>query len=118
MGCLLAIACQMGMKVEGQVGGTGRRVEVDRQDRRVPPTARPAPSSPDPSRRTFKMAQKLASKQSQAISLKGSTKIVCEFFDFSVVRPITVPSPFLPPSSASLSSLARPGQTQQPGTTD
>lgn len=33
------------------------------------------------------MAQKLASKQSQAISLKGSTKIVCEFFDFSVVRP-------------------------------
>lgn len=42
------------------------------------------------------MAQKLASKQSQAISLKGSTKIVCEFFDFSVVRPpfpLHLPSP-------------------------
>jgi hypothetical protein len=44
------------------------------------------------------MAQKLASKQSQAISLKGSTKIVCEFFDFSVVRP---------PAASSLRSLAQ-----------
>lgn len=39
------------------------------------------------------MAQKLASRQSQAISLKGSTKIVAEFFDFSVVRR---PSPSRP----------------------
>lgn len=41
------------------------------------------------------MATKTApQKTAQAISLKGSTKIVTEFFDFSVVRPVVVPRTF------------------------
>lgn len=53
------------------------------------------------------MAQKQASRQSQAISLKGSTKIVAEFFDFSVVRrPSSLPSSSCTPPCADRSLLA------------
>lgn len=51
------------------------------------------PQHPTRTPNSAAMAQKQASRQSQAISLKGSTKIVAEFFDFSVVRR---PSPSRP----------------------